>query len=197
MDINQGYKILNAVMLENGRGFALGENPKAPQPYVTWACYDDKVSGKREYEWGHYESDYYAAFDDLVHRVRDYQRQFKVEVLHTEAPGLYKYYSTQRPVDIGTFPKPPHNAPDEIKNYDKRVPVEGGAFMAWGYLTYTRPLTEQEISDYELRPSRDNPRLPERKQPISEQLKQAQKQAREQQGRPDPGKETPAVGEDR
>ena len=37
---------------------------------------------------------------------------------------------TQRPVDIGTFPKPPHNAPDEIVNYDRRIPVEGGAFLA-------------------------------------------------------------------
>jgi len=196
MDVNVGYKILNAVMLENGRGFALGENLKAPQPYVTWACYDDE-HGRRQYEWGHYGSDYNDAFDDLVHRVRDYQRQFKVEVLHTEAPGLYKYYSTQRPVDIGTFPKPPHNAPDEIKNYDKRVPVEGGAFMAWGYLTYTRPLTEQDISSYELRPSRDNPRLPDRKQPIAEQLKAAQKQVQEQPGRSVTGKETPTVGEDR
>lgn len=196
MDINQGYKILNAVMLENGRGFALGENPKAPQPYVTWACYDDE-HGRRQYEWGHYGSDYNDAFDDLVHRVRDYQRQFKVEVLHTEAPGLYKYYSTQRPVDIGTFPKPPHNAPDEIVNYDQRVPVEGGTFVAWGYLTYTRPLTEQDIYNYELRPSKDNPRLPERKRPISEQLKQAQKQAQEQPGRSATSKDAPTVGEDR
>ena len=32
MDKNQGYAILKAVMLENGRGFALGENPTAPSP---------------------------------------------------------------------------------------------------------------------------------------------------------------------
>ena len=69
--------------------------------------------------------------------------------------------------------------------------------MAWGYLTYTRPLTEQEASDYELRPSRDNPRLPDRKQPIAEQLKAAQKQVREQPGRSAPDKDLPTVGEDR
>ena len=40
MDKNQGYAILKAVMLENGRGFALGEHPTAPSRYVTWACYD-------------------------------------------------------------------------------------------------------------------------------------------------------------
>ena len=36
MDKNQGYTILKAVMLENGRGFALGEHPRAPSPLVTW-----------------------------------------------------------------------------------------------------------------------------------------------------------------
>ena len=29
------------------------------------------------------------------------------------------------------------------------IPVEGGAFLAWGHLTYPRPLTEKEASDYE------------------------------------------------
>ena len=35
MDKNQGYEIIKAVMLENGRGFALGHHPTAPSPYVT------------------------------------------------------------------------------------------------------------------------------------------------------------------
>ena len=152
MDKNQGYAILKAVMLENGRGFALGEHPTAPSPYVTWACYDDK-NGQRQYEWGHYGNDLTAMEKDFADRVQDYQRLYKVKVVQIEAPGLYKYYSTQRPVDIGTFPKPPHNAPDEIVNYDQRVPVEGSAFLAWGHLTYTKPLTEKQASDYELRPA--------------------------------------------
>ena len=126
MDRNQGYTILKAVMLENGRGFALGEHPRAPSPFVTWACYDDE-HGARQYEWGHYGSDRAALEQDLLERVENYQQQFSVKVAQIEAPGLYKYYSTQRPVDIGTFPKPAGNAPDEIVNYDKRVSVEGGA----------------------------------------------------------------------
>ena len=132
MDRNQGYTILKAVMLENGRGFALGEHPRAPSPFVTWACYDD-AHGVRQYEWGHYGSDRAALEQDLLERVESYQQQFSVKVVQIEAPGLYKYYSTQRPVDIGTFPKPAGNEPDEIENYDKRVPVEGGAFLAWGH----------------------------------------------------------------
>ena len=160
MDKNQGYAILKAVMLENGRGFALGEHPTAPSRYVTWACYDDK-DGQRQYEWGHYGNDRTAMEQDFADRVQDYQRIYNVGIRQTEAPGLYKYYSTQRPVDIGTFPKPPYNKPDEIFNYDQRIPVENGSFLAWGYLTYTRPLTEKQASDYELRPAPDNPDRPD------------------------------------
>ena len=68
MDKNQGYSILRAAMLENGRGFALGENPKAPSRYVTWACYDDE-HGQRQYEWGHYGNDLNALEQDFKHRL--------------------------------------------------------------------------------------------------------------------------------
>ena len=198
MDKNQGYEIIKAVMLENGRGFALGHNPAAPLPYVTWACYDDK-DGQRQYEWGHYGSDRTALEQDFAARVQEYQRLYNVGVKQTEAPGLYKYYSTQRPVDIGTFPKPPHNAPDEIVNYDRRIPVEGGAFLAWGHLTYTKPLTEKEASDYELRPapviselSRKNDNRP---LSIAQQMKEAGALAEASQGDPIYKKKAPDRGD--
>ena len=133
---------------------------------------------------------------DLTTRVQDYQRMYHVKIVQTEAPGLYKYYSTQRPVDIGTFPKPPHNAPDEIVNYDQRIPVEGGAFVAWGHLTYTKPLTAQQASDYELRPAPDISELYRkdsgRPRPIAEQLKTARQEAREHRGQEPQKKKAPA-----
>ena len=70
----------------------------------------------------------------------------------------YKYYSTQRPVDIGTFPKEPNN-PLRFENFDKRENVERGRFRAWGYLIYDAPLTDKQQSDYELRAAPDNPDL--------------------------------------
>lgn len=191
MDKNQGYEIIKAVMLENGRGFALGHNPAAPSPYVTWACYDDK-DGKRQYEWGHYGSDRAALEQDFAARVQEYQRLYNVDVRQVEAPGLYKYYSTQRPVDIGTFPKPSRNAPDEIVNYDQRVPVENGSFLAWGHLTYTRPLTKRQASDYELRPAPDNP---DRPRSIREQMKTAARQAEADRGQAAPKKNAPDRGD--
>lgn len=195
MDKNQGYAILKAVMLENGRGFALGEHPRAPSPFVTWACYDDE-HGVRQYEWGHYGSDRAALERDLLERVENYQQQFSVKVAQIEAPGLYKYYSTQRPVDIGTFPKPAGNAPDEIVNYDKRVPVEGGAFLAWGHLTYTKPLTEKQAADYELRPAPEVSGLLRegRPRPIAEQMKEAARLAGERQALAAPRRDAPDRG---
>lgn len=198
MDKNQGYSILKAVMLENGRGFALGHHPTAPSPYVTWACYDDE-KGQRQYEWGHYGNDLNAMEKDFAGRVQDYQRLFKVKVVQVEAPGLYKYYSTQRPVDIGTFPKPPCNTPDEIVNYDQRIPVEGGAFLAWGHLTYTKPLAEKATADYELRPAPGNPEVWEkgggRPLTIAQQMKEAAKLAEADRGAHAPKRTAPDRGE--
>lgn len=73
--------------------------------------------------------------------------------------GVYRYYSTQRPVDIGTYPKLPDNQPLSIVNYDddRRRPVADGSLMAWGELTYAKPLTEKQMEDYELKPAPGNP----------------------------------------
>ena len=71
----------------------------------------------------------------------------------------YKYYSTQRPVDIGTFPKDKDNPPIRIENYEGRIWVENDTRLAWGELAYAQPLSEKELYNYELKPSRDNPDL--------------------------------------
>lgn len=70
---------------------------------------------------------------------------------------LYRYYSTQRPVDLGTYPKEPDNPLVGFLNYDDRISVEHGAYWAWGEVTYRAPLTTDQLIQYELQPSRDNP----------------------------------------
>ena len=113
-------------------------------------------------------------------------------------PEEYKYYSTQRPVSIGTFPKDHFKAPIRLQNYDGRLPVEGGAFLAWGHLTYTRPLTEKQVADYELRPAPDVAELcrnsGSRPCPISQQMKDAQAQAEADRGPAAPKKDAPDRG---
>ena len=77
-------------------------------------------------------------------------------------------------------------------NYDRRIPVEGGAFLAWGHLTYTRPLTEKEASDYELRPAPVISELArkndDRPLSIAQQMKEAGALAEASQGIPFPHK---------
>lgn len=78
--------------------------------------------------------------------------------LQKSAPEVYKYYSTQRPVDINTFPKT-DSGPARIVNFDKRESVENGKFQAWGYLLYFAPLSQKQMDDYELRAAPGNPDL--------------------------------------
>lgn len=96
-------------------------------------------------------------------------------------PGLqenstYRYYSTQRPVAPGTFPKRPDNKVVEIVNFDKRIPVENQTMRAWGYIEFQKPLSEKDASDYELRPAPSN--VPDKKSVLKD-LKSKQ---------PEPGK---------
>ena len=60
-------------------------------------------------------------------------------------------------MDIGTYPKDPDNPLAGFLNYDERISVEHGAFRAWGEVIYRAPLTPDQMDQYELRPSRDNP----------------------------------------
>ena len=48
MENIQGYEIEKSVLFENNRGFALGHNPAAPQPYVTAVSYTHLDVYKRQ-----------------------------------------------------------------------------------------------------------------------------------------------------
>ena len=87
MEKNAGYEIRESVLFDNGRGFALGENPKAPAPFVTWQFAEE--NGHRDYDWGHYHTDEAAANKDFAARAADYQRRYGVqEVKHPIAEQM-------------------------------------------------------------------------------------------------------------
>ena len=118
------------------RGFALGYDEAAPSPFVTWQ-FTETGTGQRDYYWGHYHSDGQTAEKDFAKRIDDYKELFQVQERTSgrEPAEYYRYYSPQRPVDLGTFPKPLGNAPVEIINFDERRMVEGGTMRAWGALS--------------------------------------------------------------
>lgn len=74
MEKNAGYTIRRSVLFEGGSGFALGENLKAPAPFVTWQ-FNDTDRG-RSYFWGHYYADKAAAELDFNSRVADHKRLY-------------------------------------------------------------------------------------------------------------------------
>ena len=119
METVQGYVILKAATFETGHGFALGHNPGAPSPFVTWQ-FTEGENGHRDYYWGRYGTSQAWAQRDFDRRVDDYQQFYHAAVKHTELgpEGVYRYYSTQRPVDIGTYPKPP----DNMSSWRRRPP---------------------------------------------------------------------------
>lgn len=61
----------------------------------------------------------------------------------------YRYYSINRPVSIGTYPK--NGNLDRFENYESGLKyIDEINREAWGELIYNHPLTEKEIDNYEL-----------------------------------------------
>ena len=61
-----------------------------------------------------------------------------------------RYYSTQRPVMPGSFPKPAGTTVREIENFDARTFCEDIGREAWGYVEYDAPLSDEDAKEYEL-----------------------------------------------
>ena len=59
---------------------------------------------------------------------------------------MIRYYLTQRPPMPGAFPGKPVN----METYDDRKFIDEIGRHAWGWVEYQWPLTEKEVTDYEL-----------------------------------------------
>ena len=63
-----------------------------------------------------------------------------------------RYYSTQRPVGPGTFPR--QDGTETITNFDGPTFCEEIGREAWGYIDYQQPLAPELAASYELTPER-------------------------------------------
>ena len=61
-----------------------------------------------------------------------------------------RYYSTQRPVVPGSYPKPIGNTVKEVVNFDERTFCPTIGREAWGYIDYELPLSPVIARDMEL-----------------------------------------------
>lgn len=65
---------------------------------------------------------------------------------------VWRYYLRFRPPMPGAIPK---NGIDRVVSFDWPQSFDG--VSSWGYVEYTRCLTDKEIDDYELVGSKNNP----------------------------------------
>ena len=61
-----------------------------------------------------------------------------------------RYYSAQRPVTPGSYPKPEGNKVERVVNFPAKTYVDVIWKQAWGYIDYEKPLAEKEAAAYEL-----------------------------------------------
>lgn len=62
----------------------------------------------------------------------------------------YRYYSTLRPLSMGTFPKPKNNRIISIENFDERTFCTEINRPAWGYIEYELPVEDGLLNQCEL-----------------------------------------------
>lgn len=64
-----------------------------------------------------------------------------------------RYYSTQRPIVPGAFPKPAGNRILKIANFDTRQFCKDIGRETWGYIEYEKPLSDIAQKQHELIPA--------------------------------------------
>lgn len=154
METLDGYGIQNSILFETGHGFILAQAKDPAMGFMV--CQFTKTASGRDFYHGRSFTLKSDAERDFHRRADDYGYLYKTVPRSRQKPArFYRYYSTQRPVDIGTYPKPDGNEPLVIVNYDcdRRRPVAGGKIAAWGELTYRQPLAEGQAVAYELTPA--------------------------------------------
>lgn len=74
--VHQGYAIIDR-MQAGAVEFVLGENPRAPQPYVTWR--HTIGDAPTDFYWSHYFGSYHKAKADLKNRAKEYIQMYSEE----------------------------------------------------------------------------------------------------------------------
>lgn len=154
MDMTDDYEILKTILFETGHGFVLAQTKGRSTGFMVWQF--TQTAHGRDYYHGHGFVLMDEAERNFRRRADNYRYLYRTDQQFLQNPTrYYRYYSTQRPVDIGTYPKPDGNEPVVIVNYDcdRRRPVAGGHLHAWGELVYRKPLTKKQAEDYELVPA--------------------------------------------
>ena len=92
--VHQGYAIIDR-MQAGAVEFVLGENPRAPQPYVTWR--HTIGDAPTDFYWGHYLNTYPQAKADLKKRAQEYIRMDREDKPPSVRAQLTRMQQEQKP----------------------------------------------------------------------------------------------------
>lgn len=62
----------------------------------------------------------------------------------------YRYYLTERPLQLGAFPQPADNKPASVCPFKRKIKHDMMGKEVFGFVEYDKPLTPDQIYQYEL-----------------------------------------------
>ena len=92
--VHQGYAIIDR-MQAGAVEFVLGENPRAPQPYVTWR--HTIGDAPTDFYWGHYLNTYPQAKENQKKRAQEYIRMDREDKQPSVRAQLTRMQQEQKP----------------------------------------------------------------------------------------------------
>ena len=112
MEINADYVIRRTILFDNKCGFVLGEKPQGPEPLCDMANSTSRTDTGTTFGATTTTSRVWPSVTCTTG-----PRTINGAIMcrrWSRAPDkeTYKYYSTQRPIDIGTYPKSYFKPPD-------------------------------------------------------------------------------------
>lgn len=128
--------------------------PKSTLSYSlkTWVnknLYENNVKNETKIETLETENNLYKLFIKQFNAEKTFNDYLK-QNMETKT---YRYYSLERPISLGTYPKKVNAI--NIVNYDNKRLADDIGRLVWGYIDYSEPLTRNDCYEYELEPSLD------------------------------------------
>ena len=125
MEINEGYVIRRSILFDNKCGIVLGEDPKAPNPFVTWQF--NERDGRRGYFWGRYHNTLEQEEADFQERAESYQRRFRVKVVEQSTGKRWLHLSRISLRKMRT--RPPGSTPHALPRQKIRISKDNRQYL--------------------------------------------------------------------
>ena len=144
-----GYVVIRSIAFKDQRGFAIGHNPDAAEPFVCWQFTAE--NGKRDFYWGRYSDDLTGAGDSYTARI----------LIHMQDAGVQEIGSPIAAVEMSTEQN--YNMIDGLRNniaYEKADLTDGQTYKEIQELAPETLPDEKPSVMEQIREARKNPAPP-------------------------------------